>query len=91
MNVKRVRRSEDPHERLTRLAGAAARAIEEDPSSNDNMRGLILIQDGTEGGLCGFGFDDDSEMVDLLLAHAEVICKVIGRPFPDCHDHRELT
>ena len=73
-------RSEQPHDRLTRLCAAMTDTLEAHPERGDEKCIVFLQSEADQrGGLQLHGYDDDTEaMVDLFL-HLRAIFKANGK------------
>lgn len=73
------RRTEEPHDRLTRLADVAIRAFEADPEYRDGDKCIVFLDNGQRGGLVLHGYENDADaMVDLLI-HLRAIFRANGK------------
>jgi hypothetical protein len=73
-----VRRTDEPHDRLTRLCAVMTDALDADPERGDE-KCIVFITDGKLNGIVLHGYEDDTEpMVDLLL-HLRAIFKANGK------------
>jgi hypothetical protein len=74
-----ARRSEEPVDRLTRLADAAIKATEGHPEHHEDDKVIVFLDDGKRAGLVLGGYEDDTEaMVDLLM-HIKAIFEANGK------------
>jgi hypothetical protein len=74
------RRSEgEPHDRLTRLAAAMTAALEADPGYRDGDKAIVMLDDGTRGGICLHGYDDDVQAMTDLICHLKAIFEANGK------------
>lgn len=72
---------DEPHDRLTRICDAMTNTLErhsENPAND--VKAVILLDDGERGGLVSVGYDKAGEMLMNLLEHAEAIAKANGIP-----------
>lgn len=83
-----VKRTADPHDRLTRMCDEAIRAFETHPEHREDDKCIIFLDDGKRGGIVLHGYDDDTDaMVDLFM-HLRAIFRANGKelgfvPMPD--------
>lgn len=82
---KRIRRSEQPIGRITRICGSMADAFESHPDKRDDDRCIILVLNDSsgEGGnaLVGFGAPgetDAHEVTDAIILHLRAVCQMHG-------------
>ena len=77
-----ARRSKQPIDRLTRLCDAVTDALEAHPEHGDDVRCVVMLSDGTRGGLVTHGYDetgDDTDaMVDLII-HLKAVFEANGK------------
>ena len=69
---------DEPHTRLTRLADAAIKAVENHPEHADDLRVIILISDEQRGGMVLHGYEDHAEAIADLLGHTEAGAAMVG-------------
>ena len=75
-----ARRTEGrPHDRLTRLAAAMTDALETDPEYQDGDKAIVMLDDGTRGGIVLHGYDDDVQAMTDLLCHLKAIFEANGK------------
>lgn len=76
----RPTRSEEPEDRLGRLAEAMSKALEAHPEYHDERAIVMLDSDSEMRRLTHvFGFDDDSEAVIEMFLHLRAIVRAGGR------------
>ena len=76
--MEKPTRTEEPHDRLTRLCAAMTDALEAHAERGDE-KCIIFLQDRERGGLQLHGYEDDTEaMVDLLM-HMRAIFRASGK------------
>ena len=73
-----IRRTREPHNRLTRLAAAATDALDAHPE-HGNEKAIVFLQDGSLGGLVIHGYDSDSEALADLFIHLTAIFESNGK------------
>lgn len=90
--MSNVRRTDHvPHDRLTRLANVAVDAIEADGEHEDGDRAIILLDDGTKGGIVLHGYHAPEDVIADLVAHIRAIAESSGIDVrviiaPEVHD-----
>lgn len=68
MSPKDVKRTEQPHDRLTRLAGTMSDALKQDAEYRDGEdKAIICLNDSERGGICLHGYNDADEARDALV------------------------
>jgi hypothetical protein len=72
-------RSEEPHDRLTRLCEAMTDALEAHPEMSDEVKCVVFLQDGERGGLQLHRYDDDSDAIVDVLMHLRAIFAANGQ------------
>jgi hypothetical protein len=76
--MKETRRTEDqPHDRLTELAGVMIAALESEPGTDD-VQSIILLSEGRAAGVVIHGYDDDAQMLAHLASHMEAVFSAHG-------------
>jgi hypothetical protein len=76
-----VERTEEPQERLTRLADAAVDGINSHPENGDDVRGIIILVTDGRSGMAVFGYDEDdggSDALTDLAANTQALFKAHG-------------
>jgi hypothetical protein len=71
---------DEPVDRLTRLCKTAIEAIEADPEFTDNIKGIIMLNDGDRGGLAMTGYLEGGgrEAFGDLFVHLHAIAEANG-------------
>jgi hypothetical protein len=73
-----TRRTEQPHDRLTRLCAAMTDALDAHPERGTE-KCIVFLQGERRGGLQLHGYEDDTEaMVDLFL-HLKALFEANGK------------
>lgn len=73
------KRTQQPHDRLTRMCDAAIKAFEVHPEHREGDKCIVFLDDGKRGGLVLHGYEKDTEaMVDLLM-HLRAIFHANGK------------
>jgi hypothetical protein len=73
------RRTEEPHDRLTRMCAAMTATLDAHPETSEDVKCIVFLQDGDRGGMQLHGYEEDSEaMVDLLM-HLKAIFEANGQ------------
>jgi hypothetical protein len=86
-HVSNITVGQDPQERLTRIAQAASSAAEDHPEADGGEIVIVMIRDTGTGrqaiALSGAGDQAEgiNEVIGMLLANVEALCRSIGRPF----------
>jgi hypothetical protein len=77
--MKDVRRTNEPHDRLTALCAAMTEALDAHPWSGPDVRCVVFLQDGRMGGLQIHGYqpDDDAEDPDVNVS-AQAVADVFS-------------
>lgn len=73
------RLSDEPVDKLTRLTAVMTSALEADPEYNDNVRAIIMLDDGKRGGIQLHGYEDATAGIADLLAHLRAIFRANGK------------
>jgi hypothetical protein len=74
-----LNRTDEPHDRLTRLCAAMTDALMAHPETTDEIRCAVFLSDDRVGGLQIYGYDDDSEAVVDVLMHVRAIMRSNGK------------
>jgi len=74
-----VNTSNEPHSRLTRLTNKAIDAVVSDPEYTNEIKLLVLIDDGENGGIGLSGYDGTDEAITDLLTHLDAVVQSTGR------------
>lgn len=77
MAPRNVNRTEEPHDRLTRLAGVMTEALDAHPE-HEAEKAVVFLQDGDRGGMCIHGYDDPREAVADVLVHLQALLASYG-------------
>lgn len=77
--MKTERSEGTPHDRLTRITDAMTTTLEGHPEATGDERCLVLLYDGTEGGIVMNGYEDDAEAIVDLLVHLRAMFKANGK------------
>jgi hypothetical protein len=56
-----VKRSEDPHDRLTQICNDIAKKVSEHPQFSPDLRCIVMCVDDKGGGIGAFGYDVEHE------------------------------
>ena len=70
-------RSDEPHERLTRICGAMVDTLEAHPERGEE-RCIVFLKNDREGGMVLHGYEDDTEAVADLFTHLRAIFRANG-------------
>ena len=78
MEVSDVHRSEEPHDRMTRIADRMTEAMDADPEFEEGDKCIVFLDDGHRAGLCMHGYTDDRDAIVSLLMHLTAMFKANG-------------
>lgn len=74
-----VQRTEEPHDRLTRICDEMTVTFDSHPEHRDEDKCIVFLDDGERGGLVLHGYENDIEaMVDLLM-HLRAMFRANGK------------
>jgi hypothetical protein len=80
-----AQRTEDPHDRLTRIGDRMTDALKADPEHQAGDKAIVmLMNDGDghgHGGITLAGYDDDTSAMADLLIHLKAIFEANGKKF----------
>jgi GTPase len=68
--------SHEPHDRLTNLCDQMAQVLHE--PGNEDIKGIILLDDGEMGGIMQHGYDDQLEAFVDLYTHLKAMAHTVG-------------
>ena len=68
-----LQRTDQPHDRLTRVCAAMTDTFDAHPEHRQGDRCIVFLDDGHRGGLVLHGYDDDTEAMADLLIHLRAI------------------
>lgn len=68
-----------PADRLTRLCDAMTSALEADPEYRDGDKAIVMLDDGSRGGIVLHGYDDDMQAMADLLTHLGAVFEAGGK------------
>lgn len=71
-------RSEEAHDRLTRLCAAMTETLDAHPESDDSVKCVVFLDDGDRGGLQMHGYEDDADAITDVLVHIRAIFRANG-------------
>lgn len=74
-----VRRTEEPHDRLTRVCDAMTKQFDLHPEHQEGDKCIVFLDDGKRGGLVLHGYDDDLEAIVDLFMHLRAMFRATGR------------
>ena len=77
--MKPQRTEGEPHDRLTRMCASMTGALEAHPEYSSDVHCVVFLQDGDQGGLQIFGYEDDAEAVADVLLHLKAIFEANGQ------------
>jgi hypothetical protein len=76
MGVSDVRKSDEPHSRLTILCDQMLDVF--DGEDTDDVRAIVLLNSEDEGGVTIHNYDDDGQAVMDIFQHLEAIFEANG-------------
>jgi hypothetical protein len=76
--VSDERRTLEPHDRLTRLCDAMTRTLEVQDEYDENVRCVVMLDDGSNGGIVLHGYEDDGQAAVDMLMHLRAIFRANG-------------
>lgn len=79
MNIRDVRQAPIPFDRLTELANEMQKVAE--TPENEDVQGIICLNDADHGGIVMFGFDDTAAGIAHLLVHIKAAMQSEGKEF----------
>jgi hypothetical protein len=68
-----------PPDRLTRIAGDLAGALEQHVERQDGDKVIVFADDGQRGGICMHGYSDDIEAMADLFSHLRAMFRANGK------------
>jgi hypothetical protein len=68
-----------PHDRLTRMCDAMTNTLDTHPEHQDGDRAIVMLDDGTNGGIVLHGYDNDIAAITDLLVHLRAIFRANGK------------
>lgn len=71
-------KSEEPTDRLGRIANAMMRAAEEHPEAQESDRAILMLDNGRQGQIALHGYEDGSEAFVNLLGHVSALAQANG-------------
>lgn len=74
-----VRRTEEPHDRLTELCAVMTDALDRALEPGEAPKCIVFLDDGDRGGLQLHGYDDDTDAIVDLLVHLRAIFRANGK------------
>lgn len=75
-----IRKTDEAHDRFTRLCETMINALEAHPEYSDDLRVIALISTDEEGGALHFGYEDEGELFNDLLSHVSMLAKAHDVP-----------
>lgn len=78
-----ARRSDDPHDRLTRIGDRLADALRGDPEYVAGDRAVIMLTNDAagDGGTALFGYDRDADAMADMVRHLKAVGEANGKTF----------
>jgi hypothetical protein len=77
-----TRTEHKPHDRLTRICEAMAKAMEDHPEYRDGEdKAMVFMDSDVErmGGIVMFGYDSDAQAIERLFMHLTAVLKANGK------------
>lgn len=76
-----IRRSDEPHDDLTRLCDVMTTALKADPEFDESIKAVIMLDNEERGGLVIFGYEEDefSLAIAHLFGHLQAIFEANGQ------------
>lgn len=71
-------RSDEPQDPITTLAEKVLKALEADPDAED-VKAIVMLHRGEEGGIAIAGYDDDAEAASDLYVYLKAIFNANGQ------------
>ena len=71
-------KSETPQDRLTRVCDGMITAFNQHAEKLEDDRAVVLVNDGTRGGICIAGYEDEDDAVVDLVMHLRAIFRARG-------------
>jgi len=72
-----VRFGTEPFDRLTELCAEMGKVL--DKPENADVKAIIMLHDGEQGGIQSLRLDDESELVSVMLVHLKAIFASHGK------------
>jgi len=72
-------RSSKPHDRMTRLADAAVKALEADSEYEPGIKCCVFLDDGVNAGMVLHGYEDTGEAIADVLVHVRAMLRTQGQ------------
>jgi len=78
--VSDVRRSDEPHDRHTRICNDMIEVLENHPENDpDELRCIIILDDPVRGGMVLHGFEDDTDAAACMFANLTALFRTMGK------------
>ena len=77
--AEKPRRTEEPHDRLTRICDAMTETFDAHPEHQPDDKCIVFLDSEKKGGLVIYGYDDDAEAMTHLLLHLKAIFAANGK------------
>lgn len=75
------RRTEEPHNRLTRICDAMTGTFDQHPEHQPDDKCIVFLNTNDQGGLVIYGYDDDMDAMTNLLMHLRAVFAANGKRF----------
>ena len=76
--MSQEKRTDEPHDRLTRMCEVMTEAFDADPEHRDGDKCIVFLDDGNWGGIQMHGYDDYADGMADLMRHVEAMFKANG-------------
>jgi hypothetical protein len=77
--VKDAKRSSEPQDRLTRIAGRLIERLSDDPELQGGDKVIVMLEDATSGGIAMAGYESDADAIAALFMYLKVVFEANGR------------
>jgi hypothetical protein len=74
-----VKRTGEPHDRLTELCATMTDALDGELEPGEDVKAVVMLQDGERGGLQMHGYDDDTDAIVDVFLHLRAIFEAQGK------------
>jgi len=78
MGISDARRSYEPHDRLTMLGDAMLETLDHQ-EGGEEVRAIVMLDDGDNGGIAIHGYDSDHEAITDMFVHLAAIFAANGQ------------
>lgn len=77
--MSNVKRTPEPHDRMTRMCDAAITTFETHPEHRDGDKCIVFLDDGKRAGIVLHGYTSDVDAMADLLIHLKAIFEANGK------------